>query len=78
MGGFIALSNQNLLINGIMDLYATSVEITDLRMGAAMIFASLTASGKSKITNLHYVERGYENFIKKLKCLGADIEEYEG
>lgn len=77
MGGFIALSNQNLLINGIMDLYATSVEITDLRMGAAMIFASLTASGKSKITNLHYVERGYENFIKKLKCLGADIEEYE-
>ena len=77
MGGFIAISNQNLLINGIMDLYGADIKITDLRMGAAMIFAALTATGKSRITNLEYVNRGYENFIYKLKQLGADIEEYE-
>ena len=77
MGGFIAISNQNLLINGIMDLYGADTKITDLRMGAAMIFAALTATGKSRITNLEYVNRGYENFIYKLKQLGADIKEYE-
>ena len=77
MGGFIAISNQNLLINGIMDLYGADIKITDLRMGAAMIFAALTATGKSRITNLEYVNRGYENFIYKLKQLGADIKEYE-
>ena len=77
MGGFITVSNHNILINGIMDLYAHDVEITDLRMGAAMIFASLCARGKSKLTNLEYVERGYENFIEKLKALGGDIKEYE-
>lgn len=77
MGGFIAISNQNLLINGIMDLYAADIKITDLRMGAAMVFAALTATGKSKLSNLKYVHRGYENFIYKLKQLGADIEEYE-
>ena len=53
------------------------VEITDLRMGAAMIFAALSSSGTTKLTNIKYVERGYENFIYKLKTLGADIEEYE-
>lgn len=77
MGGFIAISNQNLLINGIMDLYGADTKITDLRMGAAMVFAALTATGKSKLSNLKYVHRGYENFIYKLKQLGADIEEYE-
>ena len=77
MGGFIAISNQNLLINGIMDLYGADTKITDLRMGAAMVFAALTAMGKSKLSNLKYIHRGYENFIYKLKQLGADIEGYE-
>ena len=77
MGAFITVSNHNILINGIMDLYSHDVEITDLRMGAAMIFASLCAKGETKLTNLEYVERGYENFIGKLKMLGGDIKEYE-
>lgn len=73
MGGFITLSNQNILINGIMDLYATDIEITDLRMGAALVFAALNAEGVSKISNLEYIERGYENFVDKLISIGADI-----
>ncbi|MCP4523905.1 MAG: UDP-N-acetylglucosamine 1-carboxyvinyltransferase [Candidatus Gracilibacteria bacterium] len=47
----------------------------DLRAGAAVVIAALIADGESKITNVEYIHRGYEDFVPTLKKLGADIEE---
>ena len=46
----------------------------DLRAGAALVLAGLAADGYTTVDEIGYVERGYENFVGKLKALGADIE----
>jgi UDP-N-acetylglucosamine 1-carboxyvinyltransferase len=45
----------------------------DIRAGAAMVIAALTAKGETEITNINYLDRGYEKFDEKLRRLGADI-----
>lgn len=45
----------------------------DLRAGAAMVIAGLCAFGTTYVEDIHFIERGYENFIGKLTALGADI-----
>jgi UDP-N-acetylglucosamine 1-carboxyvinyltransferase len=47
----------------------------DLRAWAAVVIAALIADGESKITNVEYIHRGYENFVETLQNLWADIEE---
>jgi len=54
-------------------LKGANVTSCDLRAGAAMVLAALNACGKSEITNIGYIDRGYENFEEKLQNLGADI-----
>jgi UDP-N-acetylglucosamine 1-carboxyvinyltransferase len=49
----------------------------DLRAWAAVVIAWLIAKGETKITNVEYIYRGYENFVHKLQKLWADIEEHE-
>ena len=49
----------------------------DLRAWAAVVIAWLIASGETKITNIEYIYRGYEDFVNKLQGLGADIEEHK-
>ena len=66
------------VISGPVSLKAADIEIPDLRAGFSYLVAALAAKGKSKITGIHYIERGYENIIDKLKVLGADIERKEG
>ena len=46
----------------------------ELPYGQNEVIAALAARGESVITNIHYVERGYENIIQKLRQVGADIE----
>jgi UDP-N-acetylglucosamine 1-carboxyvinyltransferase len=46
----------------------------DLRAGAAMVIAGLVAAGVTEVEDIHFIERGYENFVGKLQGLGADIE----
>ncbi len=58
-------------------LEGASVMATDLRAGAALVIAGLVATGTTEVTNIYHVERGYENFVQKLKNLGADIEKVE-
>ncbi len=66
-----------LLINGATPLAPCIASCTDLRGGAALISAALCAEGKSYISNIRYVQRGYEDMPKKLTLLGADIKECE-
>ncbi|HHT16243.1 MAG TPA: UDP-N-acetylglucosamine 1-carboxyvinyltransferase [Papillibacter sp.] len=74
MGGNIRVSGQTAVIQGVERLTGTCVKATDLRAGAALVIAGLCAVGRTEVEAIHYIERGYENFVGKLKALGADIE----
>ena len=75
MGANITLQdNAHSIIIGPSKLKGCEINATDLRGGAALVMAGLIASGTTKITNIEYILRGYENLAKKLKQVGADIE----
>ncbi|MDO4300029.1 MAG: UDP-N-acetylglucosamine 1-carboxyvinyltransferase [Clostridia bacterium] len=61
-------------IHGVRQLHGADVMATDLRAGAAMIIAGLSANGITKIGNVRFIDRGYEKIEYKLKSLGADIK----
>ncbi|MBQ2829575.1 MAG: UDP-N-acetylglucosamine 1-carboxyvinyltransferase [Oscillospiraceae bacterium] len=73
MGAQVRVEGRAAVIEGVDALHAANVQAYDLRAGAAMVIAALAAEGTSEITNVHYIERGYENFVGKLRALGADI-----
>ncbi|MDP9381598.1 MAG: UDP-N-acetylglucosamine 1-carboxyvinyltransferase [Chloroflexota bacterium] len=62
-------------IRGCTPLTARDLVIPDLRAGATLIIAALCADGTSHISGVHWVERGYEHFIDRLRLLGGQIEE---
>jgi len=78
MGAKIVIEGKAAVIKGIRKLYAASVKCTDLRGGAALVLAGLIAKGKTKISNIEYILRGYENLDIKLRKLGANIIIEEG
>jgi UDP-N-acetylglucosamine 1-carboxyvinyltransferase len=47
---------------------------SDLRAGAALVLAALIAEGETSISRIYHIDRGYENFEKKMRSLGAQIE----
>ncbi len=73
MGAKITIEGRTAIIKGVRKLTKGVVEATDLRGGAALVLASLTANGKTKVTNIEYILRGYENLDEKLNSLGAKI-----
>lgn len=77
LGADITIKNQTATIIGPTKLKGTSVVATDLRAGAAMVAAALIAEGKTTITNVEHILRGYENIVSKLKDVGAKIQSKE-
>jgi len=67
--------SHSLVIRGPTPLKSKNISIPDLRAGFAYIMAALVASGESTITNVHYLERGYENLVENLQNLGISIQE---
>lgn len=74
MGAEVQVDGRVAVIEGGAHLTGACVEACDLRAGAAMVIAGLCASGQTVVEDIHFIERGYENFVGKLKSLGADIE----
>ena len=74
MGADISIEGRVARINGVLELVGTDVCATDLRAGAAMIIAGLAAHGTTEITNVKYIDRGYEDVENKFGNLGADIK----
>lgn len=74
MGAKMTVNENELLIEGVKSLEGRQLIATDLRAGAALAIAALSANGFSTIENIEYIERGYENFIEKLKILGAKVK----
>ena len=73
MGANIVLTDSAAHIMGVGGLHGATVKGSDLRAGAALVIAALTADGVSTVTGLEYIDRGYEDLAGKLKRLGADI-----
>ncbi len=73
LGADITVKNQTATIIGPTKLKGTEVVATDLRAGAAMVAAGLTAEGKTTITSVEHILRGYEQIIEKLTNVGAKI-----
>lgn len=71
------LDDRNIVIKGKTILNGCTVKATDLRAGACMLIAGLIANGKTEITDIEHVLRGYEDIINKLKNVGAKIEKEE-
>lgn len=74
MGGNINVEGNTAVINGVAKYTGATVSSPDLRAGAALVIAALTADGISVIEDINYIERGYEDFHLKLRSLGAQIE----
>jgi len=73
MGAKLSASDRVCILNGVKSLKGQCLEAKDLRAGAALINAALSAEGESIIKGSRYVKRGYENIQYKLKLAGADI-----
>lgn len=74
MGAEIQVDGRVAIIEGGKRLSGAPVMACDLRAGAAMVIAGMCASGVTEVEDIHYIERGYENFVGKLCALGAQIE----
>ena len=77
MGANIKVEGNTAIINGVNKYTGASVNAPDLRAGAALVMAALAAEGFSVIEEIHYIQRGYEDFEVKLQNLGAQIEKVE-
>lgn len=73
MGADITVDGRCAVIKGVPALYGARVNAPDLRSGAGLVIAGLWAEGITEITNVHYIERGYEDIAGDLQKLGADI-----
>ncbi len=73
MGAEIQVDGRVAVIEGGRRLSGAPVMACDLRAGAAMVIAGMCATGVTEVEDIHYIERGYENFVGKLRKLGADI-----
>ena len=69
----IQVQNQKVWIQGNKMLQGHTVKAMDLRQGAALVIAGLICKGYTTITDISYIERGYEDIVKDLQKLGVDI-----
>ena len=74
LGASIRVKGNTAKIDGVSALHGACVTAGDLRAGAALVIAALSAEGKTLIENVHHIERGYENMIEKLRLIGAKAE----
>ncbi|MBR2890498.1 MAG: UDP-N-acetylglucosamine 1-carboxyvinyltransferase [Oscillospiraceae bacterium] len=77
MGADILITGKTATVTGQERLHGATVKANDLRAGAALIIAGLSAEGVTTVENIHYVERGYERIIEKMTALGAQIKRIE-
>jgi UDP-N-acetylglucosamine 1-carboxyvinyltransferase len=74
MGANITPQGKTAIFEGVDGLVGAPVTATDLRAGAALIIAGISAKGITEVYNLGHIDRGYENIEEKFRKLGAKIE----
>ena len=73
MGANIEVEGRKAIVHGVPFLQGAFVRATDLRAGAALVLAGLTAHGVTEVGDLRHIDRGYDHLVEKLRGLGADI-----
>jgi UDP-N-acetylglucosamine 1-carboxyvinyltransferase len=73
LGAQIQVDGKVAIIEGVEHLSGASINACDLRAGAAMVIAGLAAQGVTEVGHIHHIERGYEDIVRKLSGVGADI-----
>src|SRR6266540_1657272 len=73
MGAEVLTEGHHAVIRGVDRLSAAPVRALDIRAGAALVIAALTADGTTEIGDVHFIDRGYEGLEDKLSALGADV-----
>ena len=73
MGADIAIEDHHALVRGVDVLQGADVSSTDLRAGAALVLAGIAGEGETRVHNIGHIDRGYEDYVGKLRALGADV-----
>jgi UDP-N-acetylglucosamine 1-carboxyvinyltransferase len=73
MGANIRVEGNTAIIDGVEGFTGAHLVVPDLRAGAALVLAALAAEGTTVIDNVRLIERGYEDFDRKIRDLGGDI-----
>ena len=74
MGAKITAQGKTAIFEGVDELFGAPVSSTDLRAGAALIIAGISANGITEVYNLKHIDRGYENIEEKFRKIGANIQ----
>ncbi len=74
MGCNIRVEDNTAVINGVDELLGAEVMASDLRAGAALVIAGLSAKEKTCVHRIYHIDRGYENFEEKIRNIGGDIK----
>ncbi len=74
MGADIRIESHHAMIHGVRGFSGAQVVSPDLRGGAALVVAGLVADGRTEVSAIHHIDRGYEHFVEKLDELGAGVE----
>ena len=74
MGATIQVDGRTAIISGVEGFTGADVHAPDLRAGAALVIAGLSAKGFTTVSDIGYIYRGYELFEQKLKQLGGEIQ----
>ncbi len=73
MGANIKIEGRSAVVRGVKKLSGAPVKATDLRAGAGLVLAALAAEGRSEISGVFHLDRGYTDLGPKLQSLGADV-----
>jgi UDP-N-acetylglucosamine 1-carboxyvinyltransferase len=73
LGANISLENNVAVVRGVEQLKGAQVMSTDIRASASLVIAALMAKGKTDISRIYHIDRGYERIEEKFHSLGADI-----
>ena len=73
LGASIQVKGQTALVSGNAKLQGHTVKAADLRQGAALVAAGVLSKGYTTVTDIGYIERGYENIVRDLQCVGVEI-----
>ncbi|MEX2551218.1 MAG: UDP-N-acetylglucosamine 1-carboxyvinyltransferase [Nitriliruptoraceae bacterium] len=74
MGADVDIDGHHAMIRGPSPLHGATLAGLDVRAGAAGVMAGLVASGETIVRDVHHIDRGYAEFIPRLRALGADVE----
>ncbi len=74
MGADVRTDAHHVIVRGLPQLSGAPVRAPDIRAGAALVVAGLSAEGETVVRGAEHIDRGYERFVDKLRALGADVE----